>query len=131
MRNEHHVNQKIVRAAQRIANGSKEVLEIGNIKVQKEFNFAGDMMEAVWCLVNQNNEFELVLGSGKPYSIEYWLELCFEKLNLNWQNHIQINEKFVAEYEKLYCNPCKLLKICSSPLLTIEQLANLMMMSKI
>ena len=131
LRNEHHVNQKIVRAAQRIANGSKEVLEIGNIKVQKEFNFAGDMMEAVWCLVNQNNEFELVLGSGKPYSIEYWLELCFEKLNLNWQNHIQINEKFVAEYEKLYCNPCKLLKICSSPLLTIEQLANLMMMSKI
>ena len=131
LRNEHHVNQKIVRAAQRIANGSKEVLEIGNIKVQKEFNFAGDRRDAVWCLVNQNNEFELVLGSGKPYSIEYWLELCFEKLNLNWQNHIQINEKFVAEYEKLYCNPCKLLKICSSPLLTIEQLANLMMMSKI
>ena len=130
LRNEHHVNQKIVRAAQRIANGSKEVLEIGNINVQKEFNFARDMMEAVWCLVNQNNEFELVLGSGKPYSIEYWLELCFEKLNLNWQNHIQINEKFVAEYDKLYCNPERLLKLGYSPSIDINALAEIMIKNK-
>ena len=130
LRNEHHVNQKIVRAAQRIANGSKEVLEIGNINVQKEFNFARDMMEAVWCLVNQNNEFELVLGSGKPYSIEYWLELCFEKLNLNWQNHIQINENFVAEYDKLYCNPERLLKLGYSPSIDINALAEIMIKNK-
>ena len=127
LRNEHHVNQKIVRAAQRIANGSKEILEIGNIKVQKEFNFAGDMMEAVRCLVNQDKEFELVLGSGKPYSIEYWLELCFEKLNLNWQNHIQINEKFVAEYEKLYCNPERLMNLGFKPSVDVTKLCDLML----
>jgi GDPmannose 4,6-dehydratase len=127
LRNENHVNQKIVRAAQRIANGSKEILEIGNIKVQKEFNFAGDMMEAVWHLVNQDKEFELVLGSGKPYSIEYWIQLCFEKLNLNWKEHIRLNENFVAEYDKLYCNPSKLYNLSYSPQLTIEELAYLML----
>ena len=47
IRGEHHVNQKIVKAAHRIAQGSGELLELGNIDVQKEFNFAGDCVEAI------------------------------------------------------------------------------------
>ncbi|MGB3132872.1 MAG: hypothetical protein WBB26_14445, partial [Saprospiraceae bacterium] len=60
-------------------------------------------------------------------SIEYWLELCFEKLNLNWQNHIQINEKFVAEYEKLYCNPERLMNLGFKPSVDVTKLCDLML----
>ena len=70
LRTERHVNQKIVAAVKRIANGSNETIELGNISVKKEFTFAGDTAKAIWLLVNNSTVFETVIGSGKAYSIE-------------------------------------------------------------
>ncbi len=105
LRSERHVNQKIAAAARRIVNGSKEVLELGNIEVKKEFNFAGDIVEAVWILVNQDQIFEAVIGSGEEYSIKDWLVYCFEKCNMNWEEHVRINKDFVPEYDILVSDP--------------------------
>ena len=58
LRTERHINQKIVQTALRIKNGSSENLEIGNLDVAKEFNFAGDMVDAIWILINQYLVFE-------------------------------------------------------------------------
>ena len=70
LRSEKHVNQKIVSSVKRIANGSTEKLELGNIDVKKEFNYAGDIVEAVWVLVNQDTVFEAIIGSGDAHSIQ-------------------------------------------------------------
>src|SRR5277367_2342099 len=53
LRAENHVNQKIAAAVKRIGAGSNEKLYLGNINVRKEFNYAGELVEAVWILVNQ------------------------------------------------------------------------------
>jgi GDPmannose 4,6-dehydratase len=126
LRTEQHVNQKIVRAAQRIAKGSNEMLALGNIEVQKEFNFAGDMMEAVWQFVNQDDIFEIVVGSGKAYPIKDWLFYCFERFGLNWKQHVTLQEDFVPEYKILVSDPQLLVGLGWKPRVDFQQLANLM-----
>jgi GDPmannose 4,6-dehydratase len=130
LRTDRHINQKIASAVNRIANGSEEKIEIGNIKVKKEFNFAGDMMQAVWLLVNQNNLFEAAIGSGKPYSIEDWLNYCFSIINKDWNDYVVIKNDYVAEYEMLVSNPEKLFSIGYTPKVTIFELAKMMINKK-
>jgi len=109
LRTEQHLNQKIAATAKRVAKGSQEKLEIGNIEVQKEFNFAGDIVEAIWALVNQEQIFEAVIGSGEAHSIREWIEYCFKKVGLKWQDFVIPNKNFIPEYEILVSNP-KLIK---------------------
>ncbi len=105
LRGENHVNQKIAAAVKRIGAGSAEKLYLGNIGVRKEFNYAGDFVEAVWTLVNQDKVFEAVIGSGIAYSIKDWLEYCFNKINKNWADFVVEDKNFVAEYSILVSNP--------------------------
>ena len=105
LRSEQHINQKIVKAALRIAEGSSEVLEIGNISIQKEFAFAGDIVAGVWTLVNQQSIFEAVIGTGITYPLQEWVEICFSKLGLKWQDHIVLQNNFIAEYDILGSDP--------------------------
>lgn len=73
-----HINQKIVLAAKAIAAGSIEKLELGDVTIKKEFNFAGDVVEAIWGLVNQNDIYEAVIGSGKaPASKNGWIYVSY------------------------------------------------------
>lgn len=127
LRSEHHVNQKIIRAVQRIASGSKEKLILGNINVQKEFNYAEDIVEAVWALVNQDSISEAVIGSGKAYSIENWVELCFSLKKLNWLNHVELQNNYIPEYGILVSNPALIKKIGWEPKTDFYELANIMM----
>jgi GDPmannose 4,6-dehydratase len=127
LRSEKHVNQKIVATVKRISNGSDEKLEIGNINVLKEFNYAGDVVQAVWQLVNQNQIFEAIIGSGKAYSIKEWAEYCFNKVNLNWKDHLVIKHDFIPEYKILVSNPTLISQIGWQPQVGFNELANIMM----
>ncbi len=127
LRTEHHVNQKIVRAVQRIAQGSKELLILGNIDVRKEFNYAGDMVEAIWILINQDSIFEVVIGCGKAYSIKDWVKYCFEKVNLHWEDHVKLEQNYIPEYKILVSSPEKLMSLGWTPAVDFYQLANMMM----
>jgi GDPmannose 4,6-dehydratase len=126
LRTEQHVNQKIARAARRISEGQNIILEIGDITVKKEFNFAGDIVEAVWTLVNQAGVFEAVIGSGKAHSIEKWLDLCFGRVEKNWREFVAINPDFQAEYEILVSNPALINSLGWEPKTSIEDLAKMM-----
>jgi|SaaInlStandDraft_2_1057019.scaffolds.fasta_scaffold12752_3 GDPmannose 4,6-dehydratase len=130
LRSEQHVNQKIIRAVQRIANGSNESLQLGNIDVKKEFSFAGDIAEAIWLLINQNEIHEAVIGSGKAYSILEWAEYCFKTVNLNYEDYIVAQNGFIAEYDKLVSNPKVIMDMGWEPKLCFHQLADLMMKNK-
>lgn len=126
-RTEHHVNQKIVRTVQRIASGSNEKLILGNIDVQKEFNFAGDIVDAIWKLVNQDEITEAVIGSGKAYPIKDWVKYCFELKNLDWQKHILLQENYSPEYNLLVSDPEVIKNIGWMPQIDFYLLANMMM----
>ncbi len=126
-RSERHVNAKIVNAVKRIAGGSKEHLMIGAPDVRKEFNFAGDMVRAIWKLVNQEHFYEAVIGSGKAYRISDFLEICFSCFNLNWQDHVEKEEEFKPEYRILVSSPELIISSGWVPEVGIEDLARLML----
>jgi GDPmannose 4,6-dehydratase len=130
LRSENHVNQKIVRAVQRISAGSNESLELGSIDVKKEFSFAGDIAEAIWLLVNQNKTYEAVIGSGKAYSIREWTAYCFKTVSLNYEDYIVAQNGFIAEYETLVSNPKIIMDMGWKPKVDFYQLVDMMMESK-
>jgi GDPmannose 4,6-dehydratase len=127
LRTENHVNQKIVRAVQRIEKGSGEKLELGNIEVYKEFNFAGDVVNAVWELVNQQTVFEAVIGSGNAFSIKEWVKYCFEKANRNWEDFVVIKDAYIPEYQMLVSDPMLIKSLGWEPNTNFYQLADMML----
>lgn len=127
LRKEQHVNKKITNAINRIAQGSTEKLVLGNVDVQKEFNYAGDMVAAVWTLVNQDFIFEAVIGSGEAHSIREWTEYCFAKINQKSDDFIEIQSNFVPEYQILVCNPTLIKSLGWHPKVDFYQLADMMM----
>lgn len=127
LRTEKHVNQKIVKAVNRIASGSNEKLELGNIQVQKEFNYAGDVVDAVWQLVNQHTIFEAVIGCGEVHTIQEWLAYCFAQKNIDWRKFVILKKGFVSEYNILVSNPALIKSIGWQPKVNFYQLANMML----
>ena len=127
LRSERHVNQKIVAALRRIVNGSRERLVLGNVEVRKEFNFAGDVVDAVWKLVNQDAVSEAVIGCGVAHSIAEWLQYCFGKAGLDWRAHVDVDAGHVSEYQVLVSNPAVIQGLGWRPALDFKGLADLMM----
>lgn len=127
LRPERHVNQKIVAALRRILDGSRERLVLGNVEVRKEFNFAGDIVDAAWTLVNQERVFEAVIGCGVSHRIADWLDCCFGKVGLKWREHVDIDSRHVPEYQVLVSNPAVIRGLGWRPTLDLKGLADLMM----
>jgi len=122
-----HLNQKIATVAKNISKGIDERIEIGDVTVEKEFNYAGDTVEAVWTLVNQDEVFEAVIGSSEAHSIEEWLELCFISVNKNWRDHVVKKKDFTPEYKILVSNPKLIKSLGWQPKVDIKGLAKIMM----
>jgi GDPmannose 4,6-dehydratase len=131
LRSENHINQKIVMSAINIANGNQDKLIIGDFDVKKEFNYAGDIVTAIWQLVSQNEVSEMVIGSGVAYDIRIWIEYCFNKLGLKWEEHTIKDEKYVTDYNILVSDPKLLMSTGWKPTKNIFQLAELMLNSAI
>lgn len=125
-RTERHMAKKIAAAVKRIAAGSEEILEIGDITVIKEWTFAGDVVKGVWALVQQENIFEANIGSGLGYSIEDWLTTCFEIVGKNWKDHVILKNDFKPEYQQLVSDPATIFSVGWRPETAFKQLAEMM-----
>lgn len=126
-----HINQKVVNHVIKVINGCNEKLEIGNLDVKKEFNFAKDIIHAVWILVNQDNLYEAVIGSGIAYTIRDWVNYCFEKYSLNWKDFIVVDKNYQSSYEILISEPKKIKQLGWEPRTNINELADLMLDSEL
>jgi GDPmannose 4,6-dehydratase len=126
-RSDRHVAQKIASAAVRIAGGSGERLLIGDVSTIKEWTFAGDVAEAIWCLVTQNEVVEANLGSGLGYSIADFLEACFSLIGKDWKAYVDIEQGFKAEYKQLVSDSTRIQSLGWKPKTSLNQLAQLMM----
>jgi GDPmannose 4,6-dehydratase len=125
-RDESHVSKMITNAAQRISSGSREKITLGDLSVKKEWTFAGDTVEGIFTLVQQDEVFEAVIGSGIPYSIEDWLEVCFGMIGRKWNDYVILREGFKPEYPVLVSNPSKINQLGWSPKISFRQLAEMM-----
>ena len=130
LRKSKHVSQMIAQAVRRIHNGSQEKIELGDITAEKEWTFAGDVVDGIWLLLQQQNIFETVIGSGICYTIEDWLKECFGLISRNWKDHIQIRANYTSEYKRLISNPFLIKSLRWSPKVGLSELAKMMVVEK-
>ena len=129
-RSERHMAQKIAATAVRISNGSDEKLEIGDMSVIKEWSFAGDIVEGVWLLVNQEQIFEANIGSGLGYSILDWVKECFSLIGKDYQNYVIEKNDFKSEYKQLVSDVRLITSIGFLPKVSFKELAKMMVDGK-
>ena len=128
-RKPNHVSKMIALAVQRIAAGSGEFIELGDISVEKEWAFAGDVAQGILTLVEQDEVFEAVIGSGVAYSIQDWLEECFNVIGKDWREHTRLREGFTPEYKRLVSNPSTMQSLGWVPSVDFPGLAAIMLNS--
>ena len=121
--------QKIASTARSIANGSIEKLEIGDMSVIKEWTYAGDIVEGVWKLVNQDQLMEANISSGLGYSILDWVKVCFDLIGKDYQDYIVEKNTFKAEYRQLVSDATLIKSIGFNPKVPFEELAKMMVLA--
>jgi GDPmannose 4,6-dehydratase len=129
-RTERHVSKMIAEAVKRIGSGKEEKISIGDTSTRKEWTYAGDVVEAIWLLVNQDKIFEAVVGSGKDYSIEDWLNQCFRLIGKDWKKYVETKTGFKAEYQTLVSDPKIIKSLGWNPEIDLEKLAQMMVCDK-
>jgi GDPmannose 4,6-dehydratase len=127
LRMSNHVNKRIVDAAKRISLGSKETLPIGDLSVRKEFGFAGDIVQGIMTLINQDRIWEATIGTGEAHSIADWVNCCFALCGLDWKDHVENIEGFTREYDLLVSDPSTIFGLGWQPRTSLEELAKMML----
>jgi len=127
MRGENHMAKKISEAVKRIAVGSDEKLVIGDLATRKEWGFAGDIVEAVWVLLQQEKIFEAVIGTGEAHSIQDWIEFCFSFKGIPYKDHVENLSYFMAEYKVLVSDPTLIKSMGWQPKVGFAELAQMML----
>ncbi|MGL1932421.1 MAG: GDP-mannose 4,6-dehydratase [Desulfotalea sp.] len=125
-RTDRHINMKIVNWFQTLNEKKYEKLSIGDLGAKKEFSFAGDIVSGIWALVKQNNIYEAVIGSGEGYSVGDWIEICAQKVGVDWRNHIEENPDYIPDYKTLISDPRKINDIGWQTQVGIEAVADIM-----
>jgi GDPmannose 4,6-dehydratase len=87
LRPERFVTQKIVRAACRIAKGSKEKLKLGNIEIQRDWGWAPEYVEAMHLMLQQPDPEDYVIATGQSRKLEEFVEVAFRAVGLDWHEH--------------------------------------------
>jgi len=126
LRGPRHVAQLVAQAAQRAARGEPPALELADVKVSKEWTFAGDAVEAMLALLGQDDVSEVVIGSGETHTIEEWAERCFRSVGLDWRDHVRVSGAAPPEYRRLVSNPARLRALGWAPRVGFDELACLM-----
>jgi GDPmannose 4,6-dehydratase len=108
-RGETFVTRKITRAATRIKLGLQDKLFLGNLDAKRDWGFAGDYVEAMWRMLQEDTPDDYVVATGESISIRDFLGLTFGRLDLDWQKHVEIDPRYFrpAEVDHLEGDPAK------------------------
>jgi len=98
-RGETFVSRKITRAATRIKEGLQEKLYLGNLEARRDWGYAGDYIEAIWLMLQQEKADDYVIATGQTHSVRELLDLAFDKLDLNWHDYVEIDSRYFRPAE--------------------------------
>jgi GDPmannose 4,6-dehydratase len=103
------VTRKITNAVARIKLGQQSELRLGNLDAERDWGFAGDYVEAMWLMLQQDSPDDYVVATGETHSVRRFCEIAFGHVGLNWEDHVKIDEKFMrpAEVDLLIGDPAK------------------------
>ena len=109
LRPERFVTQKIVSAACRIANGSNEILTLGNIEIARDWGWAPDYVEAMWLILQQRQADDYVIATGQTNQLRDFIQVVFKTVGLNWQDHVRTDLSLFrpTDIREGYADPTK------------------------
>lgn len=126
------VTRKITNTAAKIKLGLDKELRLGNLNAKRDWGYAGDYVEAMWLMLQQDEPEDFVIATGETHSVEDFTRLTFEHLDLNWKDYVTIDEKYYrpAEVDLLIGDYRKAQqKLGWEPKMTFEQLVKKMVES--
>jgi GDPmannose 4,6-dehydratase len=98
-RGETFVTRKITRALTRIKLGLQKKLFLGNLDSKRDWGFAGDYVEAMWMMLQQDRPDDFVVATGEAYSVREFLEVAANYLNLDWNEYVEIDGRYFRPTE--------------------------------
>ena len=98
-RGETFVTRKITRAATRIKEGLQDKLFLGNLDAKRDWGFAGDYVEAMWMMLQQDTPDDYVIATGKTHSVREFLGEVFGQLDLDWEKYVEIDPRYFRPAE--------------------------------
>ena len=98
-RGETFVTRKITRAATQIKLGIRDKLYLGNLDAKRDWGFAGDFVEAMWLMLQQEKPDDYVIATGETHSVREFAEKVFAKLDLDYARHVVIDPRYFRPTE--------------------------------
>ena len=128
-RGETFVTRKITRAVARIVAGKQKRLYMGNLDAKRDWGYAKDYVRAMWLMLQQKVPDDYVIATGETHSVREFLELAFSYVNLNWQDYVEFDQRYLrpTEVELLLGDSTKAKqKLGWAPTVTFAELVALM-----
>ena len=123
------VTHKVTLAVARIKLGLQQEVRLGNLDSRRDWGYAGDYVRAMWLMLQQDEPDDYVISTGETHSVRELCQVAFEYADLDWQNHVVVDEKFYrpAEVDLLIGDPSKAgEKLGWEPTVTFEELVQMM-----
>ncbi|MDH3753959.1 MAG: GDP-mannose 4,6-dehydratase [Acidimicrobiia bacterium] len=93
------VTRKISHAAAKIALGRADELRLGNLDAQRDWGFAGDYVDAMWRMLQQDSPDDYVVCTGESHSVREFVDLAFKRVNLDYDDYVVVDERFFRPAE--------------------------------
>ena len=106
MRPVRFVIRKIISTACKIANGSKEKLNLGNLEIKRDWGWAPEYVDVMWRMLQQNNPEDYVIATGETNSLEDFCKTVFNELDLDWSKHVSIDKSLIRPSEIMVNRGC-------------------------
>ena len=123
------VTRKVTHHAAAIKLGILKELRIGNLDAQRDWGFAGDYVEAMWRMLQEESPSDFVVATGQTHSVQRLCELAFNAVGLDWQQYTVQDERYMrpAEVDLLIGDASRAHTILGwKPRVTFEQLVEMM-----
>ncbi|MCD4673170.1 MAG: GDP-mannose 4,6-dehydratase [Anaerolineaceae bacterium] len=128
-RNIRYVTRKISNGAVRIKLGLQDELRLGNLEARRDWGFAGDYVEAMWLMLQQDTPRDIVIGTGQTHSVRELCEEAFSYLDLDYRKYVVQDPKFFRpiEAELMVADITRAKEYLGwSPVITFEELVHMM-----
>ena len=123
------VTHKVTYAAARIKLGLADELRLGNLEARRDWGYAGDYVQAMWLMMQQDEPDDYVIATGQTHSVQELCEVAFDHLNLKWRQYVVSDPQFFrpAEVDLLVGDASKAhARLSWEPSVDFEQLVQLM-----
>lgn len=98
-RGETFVTRKITRAVGRIREGLQDKLYLGNLDAKRDWGYAKEYVEAMWLMLQHDDPNDYVVATNETHSIREFLQLAFDSVDLNWEDYVEIDERYYRPSE--------------------------------